>query len=55
MGVNKNLDLLNSHTEFNRNEMQDYIVLFVFIANKRGEPLKKIKTILNISIKQEFL
>ena len=42
---------LNSHPGFNRDEMQGYIDLFVFMTNEHGEPLEKVKTILDISIK----
>lgn len=42
---------LNSHPGFNRDEMQGYIDLFAFMTNEQGEPLAKVKTILDISIK----
>lgn len=42
---------LNAHPGFNREEMQDYINLFVFMTNEPGEPLEKVKKILEISIK----
>lgn len=41
---------LNSHPGFNREELQGYINLFVFMTNEHGEPLEKVKKILDISI-----
>lgn len=41
---------LDSHPGFNREEIQDYINLFVFMTNEAGEPIEKVKKILEISI-----
>ncbi len=41
---------LDSHPGFNREEIQGYINLFVFMTNEAGEPIEKVKKILEISI-----
>ena len=41
---------LNSHPGFNRDEIQGYLNLFVFMTNEKGNPLEKVEKLLLLSL-----
>ena len=52
--INKVINLiqkfLNSHSGFNREELQGYLDLFVFMSNEKREPLEKVKRMVYLSL-----
>ena len=57
--VNKQCDLLkkflNSHSGFNRENIQDYINLFCFIQNPPHNKLKKVEILLDLALNKELI
>lgn len=41
---------LNAHAGFNRDELQGYINIFVFMQNEKGEPIDKVKNMVYLSL-----
>ena len=41
---------LNSHLGFNREELQDYLNLFAFMTNEKGEPLERVKRMVYLAL-----
>lgn len=46
---------LNAHSGFNRDRLQDYTNLFVFVQNPPNEPLKKVEKLLNLAFQNPKL
>ena len=48
--INLMQKFLNSHSGFNRDELQGYLDLFAFMSNEKGAPLEKVKRMVYLSL-----